>query len=356
MRFKGLLAAALLLTQGYVWGNECHFGASGEGGTSTITNTQASSPIYFHPVPMGQFPTEGIEIGGPYEASLSPGLWSDCDPGSDGKYMSNITYDAVGGVDGAMWPTNVPGIYYAVRIYSPSGNEGSWFQATFGQWANLSTDAPNAAKDWKAQIKLIQTSEFLGNFNNATVITPKESKRIGGMAIGDHTDSDNKPWWFEVTPATFSIPIASATCQAVTANNGTNNVDFGEIMFSSMRDGYYPIKYFNLELTCSNVVAIQYKVSSNRVSSGSQDPLLLNTLTSNAAAGIGVEIEQRFNANPSGGTYPHTNSPEYIYVPLYDAGASASNALTFLARLYKDGTPLKAGEFKAIATFTINYL
>ncbi|KAE8273036.1 fimbrial protein [Enterobacter sp. C6] len=355
MRFKGLLAAALLLTQGYAWG-ECHFGSRGEGGTSTIVNTQAGVPVYFHPVPQGQFPSDGIEIGGPYEATLSPGLWSACDAGNDGEYMSNITYDAIGGVDGAMWETNVPGIYYAVRIYSPSGNEGAWFQATFGQWANLSTDASTPKQDWKAQIKLVQTAGFVGNVNNAAFITPKEAKKIGGMAIGNHTDSDNQPWWFEVTPSTFSIPIASATCQAITANNGTNNVDFGEIMYSTMRDGYYPYKEFNLELNCSNVVAIEYKMSSNKVSSGSQDPLLLNTLTSNAAAGIGVEIIQEFHANPSGGTLPFTNSPDYIFVPLPNAGTSASNALPFLAYLYKDGTPLKAGNFRAVATFTINYL
>ncbi|MFH5067684.1 fimbrial protein [Enterobacter cloacae complex sp. 2024EL-00215] len=363
MRFKGHLAgtawvklftAALLLVQSYAWG-ECHFGARGEGGTSTIINTVPGSPVYFHEVPQGQYPSDGIEIGGPYNASLSPALWSRCDSGQQGDQMSNITYDAIGGVDGAMWPTNIEGIYYAVRVYSDK-DDGSYFQVSYGQWQDLPVHASQESDNWKIQIKLIQMSSYLGNVSHATVITPKESKKIGGMSIGGHTDSDNQPWWFEVTPSTFSIPIAASTCQSTVVNNGTNNVDFGEIMFSSMRDGYFPYQTFNLQLTgCSNVVAINYRVSSNKTNGASgSDILMLNTLTSNAASGIGVEIAQQFPANPSFG--PLINDSSYIYVPLPQAGASASNSLPFMVWLRRDGTPLKAGDFKAIATFTIDYL
>ncbi|ELW1646804.1 fimbrial protein [Enterobacter oligotrophicus] len=364
MNFKGRLTGSicttvmLLLVQGYAWG-ECHFGEDGEGGTSTIVNTLASSPVYFHAVPTGQFPQEGVEIGGPYEATLSPALWSDCDAGTDGEQMSNITYDAIGGVDGAMWPTNIPGIYYAVRIYSDK-NVGSYFQYSNGQWTNLPLNASQPDHSWKAQIKLIQTSEFIGNTSYATVITPKESKKIGGMSVGGHTSTDNQPWWFNVTTSTFSLPIAAATCQATVVNGGTNNVDFGEMMFSSIREGFYPRQGFNLQLKgCSNVTAIKYKVSSNNTSytSGVGD-MMTNTLTSDAAAGVGVIIEQVFEANPSGHGEPFINDPSYIYVGLqYQVGANSSIDLPFMAYLKRDNnTPLKAGNFKAIATFTIDYL
>lgn len=348
---------ALLLVQGYARA-ECHFGARGEGGSSTIVNTIAGSPVYFSPVPQGQFPSGGYEIGGPYNASLTPALWSDCDSGNDGDQMSNIVYDAIGGVDGDMWPTNVTGIYYAVRIYSDN-NPGSYFQATMnGQWQDLPVHAGAASHDWKAQIKLIQTSEYLGNPTGITMITPKEAKRIGGMSIGGHTDSDNQPWWFDVTPATFSIPIAASTCQTAVVNNGTNNVDFGEIMFSTMRDGYYPSQTFNLQLRgCNNVVAINYRVSSSKVTGTTPGQILINTLSGpDVAAGIGVSIAQQFSANPSGHGEPFINDPNYIYVPLPEVGSSASNDLPFQASLRKDGAELRPGNFVALATFTINYL
>ena len=359
MNLKGclcrtLFASTLLLVQGYAWA-ECHFGARGEGGSSTIINTVASAPVFFHSVPQGgQFPEGGYEIGGPYNASLTPTLWSECDAGNDGDQMANVSYGAIGGVAGAMWPTNVKGIYYAVRVYSDN-NAGSYFQSTWGQWQDLPVHAGAESHDWKVQIKLIQTTEYLGNAGEVQFITPKESLRIGGMSIGGYTDSDNKPWWFDVTPASFSIPVATATCQSTFVNDGTNNVDFGEIMFSSMRDGYYPHPLFFLQLRgCSNVVAINYRVSSPKTKTVGQTTLLMNTLTSNAAGGLGVQIEQRFGANPSYG--PIIDDPNYIYVPLQQTGSNASNDLPFMAFLLKDDTTLSAGDFKAIATFTIDYL
>ncbi|MBM0887595.1 fimbrial protein, partial [Escherichia coli] len=82
------------------------------------------------------------------------------------------------------------------------------------------------------------------------------------MSIGNHTDSDNLPWWFEVTTASFSIPVSASTCQTAMVNNGSNTVDFGEVMASDIRDtSFFPRKYFSLQLRgCNNVTAIQYKV------------------------------------------------------------------------------------------------
>ncbi|WP_221925384.1 hypothetical protein [Enterobacter hormaechei] len=84
-----LLVGALCLVQSYAYANECHFGAEGEGGTSTIINGTSSTPVYF--IEQLQFDHPNvIEIGGPYEAKLTPPLWSECDPGGDGKGMENM--------------------------------------------------------------------------------------------------------------------------------------------------------------------------------------------------------------------------------------------------------------------------
>ncbi|WP_187360811.1 fimbrial protein [Enterobacter asburiae] len=351
-----LLAASLLLIQGHAWA-ECAMGDHGEGGTSTIVNTAAGAPIYFKTVDsLG--PGEYIDIAGPFTAQLSPALWSNCSAGTDGDQMSNITYDALGDGREALWPTNITGIYYAVRIYSDT-SEGSYFQYSNDGWSDLPVHSSVASHNWAAQIKIVQSNQFIGNTNNVTRLTPGMDKKIGGMSIGGHTSTDNKPWWFNVTMSTFSLPVASSTCQAAVVNGGTNNVDFGEIMFSSIRDSFYPRQTFNLQLKgCNNVAAIKYKVSSNKTDGTSgADVLMLNILTSNAAAGVGVAIEQLFTANPSGHGEPFINDPSYIYVPLaYQVGTSSSVDLPFEATMGRDNnTPLKAGNFKAIATFTIDY-
>ncbi|EAY5892894.1 hypothetical protein AH835_19905 [Salmonella enterica] len=355
-----LFVTGLLFIQGYAWAQECHFGQNGEGGESTIVNTRVNgAPLNFARVPVQD--SDGIVIAGPYEADLSPALWSECDSGNDGKQMSNIAYENSGaGVDDmTLWPTNVKGIYYAVRIYSEN-NAGSWFKATqSGVWSNLGVEAGNNSHGWKAQIKLVQTSDFLGNAGHITAITPQKALRIGGMAIGDRgneSSNDNDPWYFRVTPSTFSIPVTTATCQSavVHGNGGTNRVDFGEAMFSDVvNTGWYPHRDFTVQLEgCNNVVAIQYRVTSLKTDNG----MLINTLTTDAASGVGVTISSNFPSNPSFG--PVINDPQWIYVSLYNVGTNVTNdQLEFQAYFGKqNGAVLKAGNFEAVATFEINYL
>lgn len=333
---------------------ECTFGDQGEGGASTIVNGTSSSPVYFATLSMT---TEMRQIGGVYDAALSPALWSSCRTGNDGYGMEDITYDANGTREYALWPTNITGIYYAVRVYSDN-NTGAWFQQSHGSWASLGVESQNESHNWKIQLKLFQSPEFTGNLNGATKITPQASKRIGGMTIGSHTDSNNKPWYFDVTTTSFSIPVAAATCQVLTVNDGTNNVDFSEVMFSSVREGFFPRKSFNLQFKgCNNVAAVNLKISANKTTSTDKSRLG-NTLTSNAATGVSVELDKMFSTNPANGLV--VNDGAFAFVPFdsnYEIGPSASKELQFYAYLNRDySQPLKAGNFKGIATFTVNYL
>lgn len=358
-----MMTALLFLTYAsasMAW--ECHFGQSGEGGSSTIINGTSGTPVYFNTLTIAAGMTQ---IGGVYEASLSPALWSKCDNGTNGDTMENITYNSNAADNStAVWPTNIPGIYYAVRVYSDN-NTGAWFKPTFDQWESLGVKASNESTNWKVQIKFYQNGgEFTGNMNGATKITPKASARIGGMSIGEHTDSDNKPWYFDVTTASFSIPVSTSTCKAATVNGGTNNVDFGEVMYSSVREGFYPRKDFSVQLQgCNNVVSLKLKVSAAKTSSN-DNTLLGNILTSNAATGIGIHIEKMFTTEPTTGLV--VNDGAFAYTSLdaflddtgsyYEVGTNSTAELPFIAYMYRDySQPLNAGNFKGVATFSINY-
>ncbi|MCX5574863.1 fimbrial protein [Enterobacter sp. E-TC7] len=357
-----MMTALLFLTYASAsLAGECHFGAYGEGGSSTIINGSSGTPVYFNTF-AGY--SGMMEIGEVYDASLTPALWSECDPGDDGDTMENITYDNKGADnDTAVWPTNITGIYYAVRVYSDN-NPGAWFSPTLGRWESLGVHAPNVSHNWKIQIKLYQNNgEFTGNMNGATKITPKASARIGGMSIGNHTDSNNKPWYFDVTTSSFSIPVSASTCKVATVNNGTNNVDFGEAMFSSIRQGFFPYKAFNLQLQgCNNVGAVKLKVSS--AVTGSDKSLLGNTLTSNAAKGLQISLWARFTTEPTSGLV--VNDGAYAYTSLegfrddsdnwYQVGTNSSVNLPFMADMGRNyNEPLTAGNYKGVATFSINY-
>lgn len=350
-----LLVAGLLLVHGEAWA-ECHFGEYGEGGTSTIVNTAASMPLYFISGSQFYSGSQYITLGGPYDAQLSPELWSRCDHGDEGEQMSNITYDAFNNQDegNAVWPTNVEGIYYAVRIYSDL-SAGSYFRWSDGKWMDLGVSGSGSTNNWRAQIKLYQKAQFMANFTGVTHITPKEAKKIGGMSIGGHTDSDNQPWWFQVTTSTFSIPVVAATCQAAVADDD-NNIDFGEMMFSNVRENYFPSRAFNIQLRgCNNVLALKYKVSANKTVSTSDGVALANTLTSGAAEGVAVMIRQEFNADRSGHGEPFINDPEFITFYLDQVGTAVTANLNFTAWLTPTGQKLQPGNFKAVSTFTINY-
>ncbi|WP_339276412.1 fimbrial protein [Enterobacter asburiae] len=348
-RIFKLMMAMLFLMHASAYASECRFGDRGEGGSSTIVNGTSSSAVYFLAFDGG---TQMREIGGVYNASLSPALWSTCSGGNDGYGMENITYDAYGTGEYAVWPTNITGIYYAVRVYSDN-NTGAWFTQSFGNWASLGVESKNESQDWKIQIKLFQSPEFTGNLNGATKITPQASKRIGGMSIGVHTDTNNQPWYFDVTTASFSIPVSAATCQVLTVNDGSNNVDFGETMFSSVRDGFYPRIPFYLQFRgCNNVVAVKMKISAAKTASN-DNTLLGNTLTSNAAEGIGIYIGQSFTSTPSDLV---VNDNTYQYVGFYNGDSNGSKDLQFYAYMRRDfSKALKAGNYKGLATFTVNY-
>lgn len=349
-----MMMALLFLVHASVYAKECTFGAQGEGGASTIINGTSSSPVYFATL---SGTTSMREIGGVYDATLSPGLWSSCRTGNDGYGMENVAYNTNGLEGYGLWPTNITGIYYAVRVYSDN-NTGAWFQPTYGKWESLSVQSTNESHDWKIQIKLFQSPEFTGNMNGATKITPQASMRIGGMSIGSHTDSNNQPWYFDVTTSSFSIPVAGATCQVFTVNDGTNNVDFGDVMFSSVRDGFYPRVPFSLQFKgCNNVASIMLKISAN-ITTSTDKSLLANTLTSNAATGVSIELDRLFSTNPISGLV--VNDGAFAFVPFdsggYVIGTNATNELKFNAFLRRDySQPLKAGNFKGIATFTVNY-
>jgi type 1 fimbria pilin len=323
-------------------------------------NGGGTNPISFHAV-IDDVSSTRYELTY-FDPSLDHELWTYCDAGNDGMafYMNTTEASRVNSADDrALYPTNIDNIYYAVKLYSTGGRGGYFPTSNTGTWVMVDSGSES---DWdsqhmKATVTLYQGSGFTGNLNNVSAITPKDSRTLGQIRLGTADSTDNNPWTINVTPTSFSVPVYAATCSAVSANNGTNNVDFGEIMMSSLRDRYWPYQNFTLQMRyCTNTVWMRFKLSSTASTTESNGYMLLkNTLSgSNAAKGIGVYVQT--NVKTRDGENAFKPGAE-IWSPMTSVSNNSSFDLPFYARIYalNDGSTVTAGEFKAIGTFTIDY-
>lgn len=354
VKSKILLVFSLLIFAQFSYAQECHMGIRGsEGGTSNLMMSSYANSIRWARS-NGPKSSMTLRLIGSAEMVLDPWLESDCDAGRSGQQL--IAKDNEAGIlttlpdTTTVYKTNIPGIGFTVKIYSDAG--GGYFTHHQG-WTTIEPDHGDsrwAGKRWKAHIDIYQSDyDFEGNKNGAAVLTPEGSFPLGQMGIGDPTDSDNKPWTFTVTPASFSIPIINTTCQTMQLNNGGTNIDLGEYMMSGFNASPRSTNFMVQLLGCDNTWAVEFKMDTPKIT-GADDNLLANVLTSNAAEGVGVKVSsvyRLFEIKPASMSYT-----------LYGIDTSAGvgvGALTFNAQLVKDGKPMKAGNFKAQATFTTNY-
>lgn len=352
------LLAVLLITAGPAHAAiECRFD-DGSGGTTTLVNGISSNNIRWSQS-SGPMNSSDEVLLATVELTLSPSLQSTCSMGNDGEVLKEKPDDAYVRAasaydDNANWYyTNIPGIYFTAKIYSDAG--GGFFKSSNSSsddgWVVVEADHNDERwknKTWKALIHIYQYNyEFSGNTTGITTLTPKASFSLGQMAIGDRTDSNNKPWTFNVTPSSFQIPIITTTCQAAGLSDGSTNIDLGDYMFADFNQSTRSQDVYVQLKGCNNLFGVDVKITSNKTT-GSSNVLLGNTLTTNAASGVGVQLMSGFSQ-----LIPNS-SIETRYN--FNTGSNTTaNVFDFTAQLVKDGNPMKAGEFKAAATVLMSY-
>lgn len=352
---KYLLYLLALLLPG-VCSAECHLAKNGVPGDLSIISGSTNNPLNFYSV-YGDTSSTVHELD--YFDPQITDLWSHCDNGPNGDdfYMyTNNGSDVVEADGRALFPTNIDGIYYAVKLFSTTG-AGGYFPPTTGSWINV---YPSSESDWdstqvKATITLYQMSAFPGNLKNVSYLTPKDSRMLGKIRVGTADGDDNNPWTVNVSTTSFRVPISAATCSSVSGNDGTNNVDFGDVMYSSLREYYWQSKTLTLKLAgCTNTVWFRFKLASSKYVVDSQNNMMLtNTLTgSDAASGVGVLLEADF---PIQGVQNVFSPGLEIWTPTTTVSYSRTYNYNFITTMQLSGETLKPGKFKAIGTFTIDY-
>nr|WP_318382929.1 fimbrial protein [uncultured Enterobacter sp.] len=332
---------------------ECRM-ASGHGGTYTLANGASSDTIRWE-VKNGYAETLLATVN----LTLSPTLKSECSLGNDGEILtakvdnSNAPRAAAADGNATLYRTNIPGIYFDVKIYTDGGGDFFKISGAYPDgWEIVEPDHNDERwdnKTWKALVHIYQYhGDFKGNKDGATVLTPDGSFNVGQIAIGNRNDSNNKPVTISVTPSSFQIPIVNTTCQAATLNDGATNIDLGDYMLSDFNVSPTSLA-FSVQLKgCNNLYAADMKFTTN-TTAGPDGGLLGNTLQTNAAAGVGVKILMgSVQIPPNAGTFTR-------YSKNTGTDVNSGDMIILNAQLVKDGSPMKAGDFKAVSTFVLNY-
>lgn len=110
-----------------------------------------------------------------------------------------------------MFETNIPGIYYSVRVHTAEsdGGMGGYFAMNTTDWTTVASSGNSDPWDNKwinTSVQIYIDEGYRGNPNKETSIRPKPGT-LGKMAIGNPNDSNNQPWTFVVNEDSFQIPI-----------------------------------------------------------------------------------------------------------------------------------------------------
>ncbi|AID88423.1 MULTISPECIES: fimbrial protein [Klebsiella] len=337
---------------------ECHLD-DGRSGSLTLNNGVTTYPITFKTA-LGDQGSKKPELL-TFDIQSSYALRTECDAGNDGFdfYAKTNPSATPTTVDGrALFPTNIEGIYYAVRIYTQAGGGGYLPEVNSSKdwvWVSGGNQSYWNNQQLKYSVTLYQDVPFQGNLNHDMRIYPKDSRTLGQIRVGSADSDDNNPWTINVNPSSFSILVMAATCSSAMVNNGTNNVNFGDVMFSSFREGYWPRTPFTLRLSgCNNTVWVRMKLATpkSELSATGGVTLMTNTLTgSDAATGVGVGLASNFTTADGFNLQPGLE----IWSPSTSVSNSSSYDYSFDAWLSRTSGELKPGKFKAIGTFTIDY-
>lgn len=329
------------------WAGECRMG-DGYGGTTKLVNSEYSGATI-------RLPDQGAYINEIFTVNLTPGIQINCSPvkGNDGyNLMAQTNPELLAGskYNEGMFATNIPGIYYSVKVKTSDTGIGGLFGTNTTGWYTTAAWGPNTPLDGKwlnTYIFLYVGYDYQGNPNRETVIKPRAGT-LGKMSIGDPADSNNQPWTFTVDENSFQIPVVLPTCDIVMLGNGTHTVDLGDYFVSDIRYKRVKDVPFSINFNdCTSVARYTTKLTTTKLT-GIDHDLLGNTL-STGAQGAGVKI--LYN-NGNSQLIPNDANSSY---DMTETGVPTSTQINFVAQLIADGSMITPGAFSASGVFTISY-
>ena len=140
------MASALLTLSHSCWADECRIN-NGKGGTTTLINSEYSGGTV-------RLPPPGNYASTLFNVNLTPGIQAECGMGDDGFNLvsqTNPTLLMGSSYGRAMFETNIPGIYYSVRVHTAesTGGMGGYFAMNTTGWTTVASSGKSDPWDRK---------------------------------------------------------------------------------------------------------------------------------------------------------------------------------------------------------------
>lgn len=291
-------------------------------------------------------------ISSRYPVNLNPGLRSDRQVGNDGEDVFTLTQSDlyVGTVNGvALFKTNVTGIVYALAIRTTDNAVTAFFTSNPGSWTKSVETNNNEGlikdKSWQAALEFYQLPSFAGIPADVTTVGPAAGT-LGKIIIGEPngtTESDHPRPTITIPSMAFTVPIEKPTCTMTVPKT----VKLGDYDTSTVENDKTSNVSFSVTGSCSNTRKITMKLTTSKTT-GSDNFLLANTVSSNAAKGVGVMLKWADKSQIK----PNSTSSYTVYQG--STIALFSSLLT--AQLVKSDTEkVTSGQFSAIGTLQFTY-
>jgi len=294
------------------------------------------------------------------KAATTKNARTDCSPGDSGEILYGIA-GAIPQVDdyagaspsAGLYATNIPGILYSVQI---RGTGASYrIQAfmpyfyleneTTAQYTNNMESSMDGGQWYDYYIVLFQTPQFTGIPAGVTSIRPASAGYIGGFRVGKEDVNNHH---ISLNMSTFSFPVQTPTCTALVSSAGGGTIPLGDYSAAKVNSGATSVTKFSLNASgCTNVNMFKTRMTTNIVAPGN-NMLLGNSVTSNAATGVGVKI------TTGSGSQLKPNDTNSVY-SVTDLNMPSSKQLQFNAQLVGDSRSISVGRFSATGTFVVNY-
>ncbi|EBY5611010.1 fimbrial protein [Salmonella enterica] len=335
-----------------------------------------------------------LDLGGAYWRGATVGLLycTRSSKGSGGPLTitSGIVDSGYSYGGHKLFKTNLTGLYYTFHVTELHGfhvssnitefylGEQNSLNVTltddYGWCNNSSTGKTPEYVDTQGALSLMGQIEFFtdATFDPAggesiTLLTTEDYVfRVKNENPGSGISSYNDKIITNLVGVNVTLPTCMTTPVLSGSTVSGSTVKLGSYSPNSIINGATPVQ-FAIELqNCIRIHNIEVKMASSVT--GVDTSLLGNTIASNAAQGVGVEISGLANAvspqmvlipNDSNSIYKDYEDEEAGSNGIYGdggSGSTTSQTLHFQALLKRDGnSTITSGEFKATSVLTISY-
>lgn len=281
-----------------------------------------------------------------------------------------------------LFKTNMPGLYFTMRMYNLwsyalTSSEDFYIGDTNPYSLNLHSTICAKSLGWYQTLGGLVASIDIDFYNDAT-FDPNASGSVALLSDTTYHYSlkNQSPGGNLVTKTIYqtfnmgNVTLTSPTCSsAILSGSSVSKGDtagLGEYSSKEVIDGLNGVPFSIVLKGCYRVTNIDVKLTTGAPAVSTS--LLGNSLTTNAASGVGVEIKGESNSH-----YPEVvlkpNDASSIYKAYGDnpetsngiigsnaSGSPADQTLNFTATLKQDGNQqIRGGDFKATGVFSITY-